>query len=464
MSEEKHTLKRTLKDKIFFGLNGFPDLMTYQAFSFLVFTYYFAVVGISMFLMWLAYVIWGIWNAANDPMLGALSDRKKYGKLGKRRFFMIIAIGPLSLWMILLFTVPAGMDFVYFLMIILTFELIYTLFDVNTKAIFPEMWPNEEERASANLVLRVITIIAILFAMVFPTFVISPMAPLPDSTPEEIARIPSMYVSVGIVFAIITIITGILFIKYGVKEKEELQEQFELRPSFFASLKLSFRNRTFVKLVLANTMNWYVLTMMTTIWPLYCLHVLDVGRGSLIIGMSLMMAFIVAALTMPIHRKMGMKFGMRKAFIISELVWIVSLFPFLLLGEGMMALGILFAAIVGFGISGNMFYFDIMLGDVIDQDELTHGVKRSASFYGTNAFVHRLHIILIISTIAIVFTGAGWAGYNPNPGVDVMIGLKLLMFLFPAIALVIAIVFLKSYDLHGRKLDSMRDELSRLKP
>ena len=112
-------------------------------------------------------------------------------------------------------------------------------------------------------------------------------------------------------------------------------------------------------------------------------------------------------------------------------------------------------AIVGFGMAGTIFFFDILMGDVVDEDYLEHGVKRSASFYGTNAFIHRFSIILVISTIALVFTGAGWAGYDPNPGVDVIIGLKLLLFLFPSIALVIAIVFLKSYDLHGEKLAKM---------
>ena len=66
-----------------------------------------------------------------------------------------------------------------------------------------------------------------------------------------------------------------------------------------------------------------------------------------------------------------------------------------------------------------------------------------------------------MSTIAIVFTGTGWAGYDPNPSVDVIIGLKLLLFLFPSIALVFAIFFLKSYDLHGEKLAKMREELQK---
>ncbi|TFG27771.1 MAG: MFS transporter [Promethearchaeota archaeon] len=457
MSEER----KTLKTKLFFALNGFPDQMTYQVFSFLVFTYYFAVVGIPIFQMWIAFVIWGLWNAFNDPMLGALSDRKKYGKLGKRKFFIILGLIPLALMMIFLFTVPLDIKFYYLLFIIMLFEFFYTLFDVNIKALFPEQWPNEEERASANLILRALTIVAILLAMVLPTIIITPLVPLKTSTAEEIARIPGMYITAGIIFAIITVITGIIFIAYGIKEPEEAPEQFESRPSFFGSLKLSLKNKTFVKLVLCNTMTWYVLSMLPTIFPLYAIFVLGVGRGSLIIGISLMLTFVVAALTMPIHRKLGKKWGMRKAFIFSLIVWIITLFPFVLLGEGMIIWGAIVAASVGFGISGTLFFFDILMGDVVDADYLEHGVKRSASFYGTNAFIHRFSIILVMSTIAIVFTGTGWAGYDPNPGVDVIIGLKLLLFLFPTIALVFAIFFLKSYDLHGEKLAKMREELQK---
>lgn len=457
MSEEN----RTLKTKLFFALNGFPDQMTYQVFSFLVFTYYFAVVGIPIFQMWVVFVIWGLWNAFNDPMLGALSDRKKYGKLGKRKFFITIGLVPLALMMIFLFTVPLDIKLFYFLIIIMLFEFIYTLVDVNIKGLFPEQWRNEQERASANLILRGLTVLAILLAMVLPTIIITPMVPLKTSTAEEIARIPTMYVTAGIIFAIITIITGALFILYGIKEPEELLEEFESRPSFFGSVKLSLKNKTFVKLVLCNTMTWYVLSMLTTIFPLYAIFVLGVGRGSLFIGLSLMLTFIVAALTMPIHRKIGQKLGMRNAFILSLVIWIITLFPFVLFGEGDLILGMIATAIVGFGMAGTIFFFDILMGDIVDEDYLEHGVKRSASFYGTNAFIHRFSIILVMSTIALVFTGTGWAGYDPNPGVDVIIGLKLLLFLFPSIALVIAILFLKSYDLHGEKLAKMREELQR---
>ena len=42
-----------------------------------------------------------------------------------------------------------------------------------------------------------------------------------------------------------------------------------------------------------------------------------------------------------------------------------------------------------------------------------------------------------------------------------IIGLKILMFAFPAVALVVSFLFFKSYDLHGEKLIKMREELEK---
>ncbi|MCK4239871.1 MAG: MFS transporter, partial [Candidatus Lokiarchaeota archaeon] len=64
-----------LKDKFCFGLSAIPDQLTYQAFQFLIFTFYFCVIGLDITVMTLIYILWGIWNAVNDPVLGALSDR-----------------------------------------------------------------------------------------------------------------------------------------------------------------------------------------------------------------------------------------------------------------------------------------------------------------------------------------------------------------------------------------------------
>ena len=78
------------------------------------------------------------------------------------------------------------------------------------------------------------------------------------------------------------------------------------------------------------------------------------------------------------------------------------------------------------------------------------------SSVSTQSVDRHFHIL-----ITLVFYGTGWVGYDPNPGVDVIFGLKLLMFVFPAIALTVSVICWKIYELHGETLEKMREELAK---
>ena len=465
MSEEKLTFKK----KFLFGLSAFPDQLTYQIFQFLIFTFYFTVIEIPLTLMIITYVLWGIWNAVNDPMLGALSERTKHrGKLGKRKLYLLISIIPLCVMVALMFYVPFNtsdkmLEFIYFLSTIVIFEFFYTMFDVNVNALFPEMFPNVKQRATTNLFIKGLTVVALILSSLIPMIFINDLVP-------ETADIPvakSEYFTMAIVIAVFTLIIAIPFLLKGIEEKVEKAEDFEKRPSFFQSLKITLTNKTFVKFVVANTAVWYCFSILPMIIPIYAKYVIGgdlfAGGGSLIVGISLMLAFIIAALVMPIHKKLGFKYGMRKAFMITLGIWICTLFPFLFItGEAFQIAFILLIALQGFPLSGALFYVDILHADVIDEDSVKFGVKRSASFYGINAFIHRISIILVILTIGLMFGNIGWdKQFIPlpaDPGL-VILGLKAIMVIFPTIALVIGLLAMKSYGLHGERLESVREKL-----
>ncbi len=468
MSEEKLTFKK----KFLFGLSAFPDQLTYQIFQFLIFTFYFTVVKIPLDLMIITYVLWGIWNAVNDPMLGALSERTKHrGKWGKRKFYLLISIIPLCAMVVLMFYVPFNtsdkmLEFIYFLTTIVIFEFFYTMFDVNVNAIFPEMFPNEKKRASANLFIKGLTVVALILSSLIPMIFISDYVPADAAIP--LAK--SEYFMMAIVVAVFTILISIPFLLKGIEEKVEKAEDFEKRPSFFKSMKITLTNKTFVKFVVANTAVWYCFSILPMIIPIYAEFVIGgslfAGGGSLIVGIALMLAFVIAALVLPIHKKLGLKYGMRKAFMITLGIWICTLFPFLFItGEAFQIAFILLIALQGFPLSGALFYVDILHADVIDEDAVKFGVKRSASFYGINAFIHRISIILVILTIGLMFGNIGWdKQFDPLPSDPylVILGLKAIMVIFPSIALVIGLLAMKSYGLHGERLERIREELKKI--
>ena len=461
--------KLTLKERILFGISAFPDQLTYQAFTIYVFTFYFAIVGLSMLEMWIGFVLWGVWNMFNDPLLGALSEKTKYkGKLGKRKFYLIISFVPLSLMMIFLFTTPPSFKFWYFIFIIFTFEFFYTMFSVNTNAIFPEMFPTEKQRGEVNVLIKIFTMIAVIIASLVPTLIIDPLVPdtenaIPDAV--EAAQILPNYIISGIILYLIVLIMAFIFIFYAVQEKEEETSDFQRRPGFFKSLKITFSNKTFIKFTLGNMLIWYCFNVLLTVFPLFSVHVLGRTEESLLIGLTLMIALLSAALFMPLQARIRKKTGTRKGLMIGMGIWILTLFPLVFLSNNDISriLSMVIFFTVGFGLSAALFFIDIIHGDVIDQDALKFGIRRAASYYGVNAFIHRFSMILGITTIYIIFSGTGWSEYSlitTDPFL-IDLGLKLLMFVFPSLALVGSILIFKSYDLHGEKLEKMRQELEK---
>ncbi|MFO8017369.1 MAG: MFS transporter [Promethearchaeia archaeon] len=472
MSEEKQKSQDVLtneeiystKKRAFFGLGAIPDQLTYQAFTLLVFSYYFAVVGLNVLLVTAAYVVWGVWNAVNDPLLGSLSDRTKYRKgFGKRKLYLIISGIPLSIIMILLFSVPITselIEFIYFIIIILTFELIYTMWSVNLNAIFPEMFPNEQERAKTNIFVKGFTLVAVICATAIPTLIISPLVPEGDPSLNTRLEFQGKYILTGIVLGVIILISAIIFITKGVEEEEERAEDFEKRPKFIESLKVTLKNKTFIKFTLSNMCVWFVFTTLLSVFSLYSRWVIGIQKeGDLTNTIALLSAMIIAGISLPIHQKIGKKIGTRNGLMMTCALWIVVLSPYLFLSEGMSTGFIIVTGLQGVPLGGGLFYVDILIGDVIDQDQVEYGMKRSASYYGVNAFVHRFSQIFAILAIGLVFQGTGWSDYVPATD-QVVLGLKAIIFLFPAIALGLAFFFLGQFSLHGEKLEEMRKELA----
>lgn len=146
--------------------------------------------------------------------------------------------------------------------------------------------------------------------------------------------------------------------------------------------------------------------------------------------------------------------------------WIALLLPYFFITPGMgmtgVILGLIITASQGFGLGGALFYVDIIHGDIIDQDALEFGVKRSGAFYGINALIHRASTIFTMLIIMIAFSPTNWSGqYSVTAGVDVILALKVIIFAFPALANLIAIGFFAWYKLHGERLMRMREELQK---
>ena len=104
----------------------------------------------------------------------------------------------------------------------------------------------------------------------------------------------------------------------------------------------------------------------------------------------------------------------------------------------------------------------IYIADVIDEDELKTGVRREGTFFGITDFFMRLSMVATIVTVSLVFTSTGWEEYAPNPGADVILGIRLLMVVFPAIALGVSLICLYFYPYPKERVQEIKKQLAQL--
>ena len=128
----------------------------------------------------------------------------------------------------------------------------------------------------------------------------------------------------------------------------------------------------------------------------------------------------------------------------------------------MIGLGLIVVSLMGFGFGGMLYFVYLIIADVIDEDELKTGVRHEGIFFGITNFFMRLSMVLSILTVGLVFTASGWGDYQPSPGVDEIFGLRLLVFLFPAIALGLNLICLKFYPFSKSRVEEIKQQITEL--
>ncbi len=453
---ENESRKKSLSKKLAFACGEVGDNVALNTFSFLMFTFYFAVVGIPSPLMTLGFITWALWNAINDPLIGYLSDRTK-SRWGRRIPWMIGATIPLGVFMILLFTPFStyGQNesvFIYFIIILILFDIAYTSFNLNYNALFSEMFVDMKERSATGRIRIIFVLLATMFALVFPTFIIE------DFTSND-PIVQNQYLIVGIVAAAIIFIFYFIFLKKGVEDPKHISRDAESAMSFTKTLKFTFKHRSFLWFLFPALGTWLVINILPTLAPLFFKHAVGLDDPELI-GILLLVDFLVAAVSTPLWEFIRVKKGARMCGLIGIAVWVVAVLLFAFSTDFTMAL--IFMLINGLGLGGGLYFYDQCIAEIIDEDEITYGVRRSGIYYAVLNFLIRLSMILNFVFIGLVFTSTDWMNYNPNPNVNVIIGLRILMGIYPAIVLSLSLIGMYFYPIKGERLRENRKKLTEL--
>ena len=459
MSEsEKDPQKVTGGMRVAFSLGEVGDNVALNMFQFLVFTFYFCVVKLPVLWIVLGFVIWSIWNSINDPLIGYLSDKTR-SKRGRRVPWMMAATIPLCIVMVLLFTPPINLNsdminFIYLMVVLFIFDTAYTAFNLNYNALFSEMFIEMEDRAKTGKIRISFVMIALILAFTFPTLIIDDLTNR-YNRPETLIQ----YQMTGVVAAIIIFVTYLIILKWGVREPKEFSKDAETALSFTNTVKSSFKNKAYLWFLIPTLGTWMVIGITPALAPLHMTYAVGI-KDSELIGLVLLVIFVSAAFSTPLWEYIRRKKGARMCGMIGIVVWC---FPLLFFAFATSLEMILISAIPwGIGLGGGLYFYDQCIAEIIDEDEIKYGTRRSGIYYAVNNLFIKGSAIINFVIIGIVFSSADWQTYDPNPGVDTIFALRFLMGVYPLIVLIIAFIGMYFYPIHGERLIENRRKLTDL--
>ncbi|MHA2326167.1 MAG: MFS transporter, partial [Promethearchaeota archaeon] len=356
----------------------------------------------------------------------------------------------------LLFTPFATYDqseivFIYFIILLILFDIAYTSFNLNYNALFSEMFVDMRERSGIGRIRIIFVLLATMFALVFPTLVIEDITNELDN-PSTLTQ----YQITGIVAAIIIFIFYFINLRWGVKDPKHISKDAESAMSFTKTLRSTFKHKSFLWFLGPALGTWLVINILPTLAPLFFVHAVGLDDTELI-GILLLVMFLVSAATTPLWEKIRVKYGARMSGMIGIGVWLISVLFFAYSINFEMALITMF--FLGFGLGGGLYFYDQCIAEIIDEDETICGVRRSGIYYAVLNFFIRLSMIINFVIIGLVFTSTDWMNYDPNPGVDVILGLRILMGIYPAIVLGLSLIGMYFYPIKGKRLADNRAKL-----
>ena len=464
MTETRTYKEPSILNILSYSSSGFWSMFAWSVFGSYVFFFYEVAIGLNATYIALAMIIFTLWDAIDDPLIGFLTDRKfKFTKkIGKRFPWVVIGIIPASFVFILLFMPPPTIDpatepLVLFGWIVFTtclFDTLSTLCFVNVNSIFPDKFRTERARRRAQGWGTPLSIIALPFASIIPPMMITFENPA--------TYIPMAWLVVGILITV-----GILFIP-GMYENKELKARYYIsevkQEGFIHALKSTLTQKSFVFYIILFFGFQVVTGSLTASIPYAVKIVIGGPEGEAEFNTILLFAFFL------------------QGAIIGSIIWVFLIKRIknnkksAVIGGVTLTLGTLLSTFY-IGIWDSLIYISILgltmgnfwalmtiyFADVLDERVVLTKSDVRGPTVGVSSFFSRLSRAVQIGVFAIVHLATGFVEGQTVQTELAKLGVRLHMSVIPAIILAICtFLYWKYYPITPEKYMENRMKLKEL--
>jgi len=371
----------------------------------LLFFFYEVEIGLASWMTGLGLVIYALWDAFNDPLLGYLSDKPfKFTKKWGRRFpWIIVGFIPMLISFVLIFTPPnvnaQEQPWVIFGWLVFTlclFDTCETLFTMNYFSLYPDKFRTNEERRKVSQISIYIGIIGVVFANLIPPIII-------------VYRNLGTYALMAWICVAINFFILFLMVP-GVRDDKETVETFvteyeeKEKEPFFKTLKTASKHKSLVAFLIFYCL---YLNLTNMVQASFFYWVKFIIRGDVSDIFYVMILFLVGVMVgIPIWMRYNKKTGDNRKTMIYAAIALITITIFFSLITNLLTLLIL-VFIWGMALGGFWTIYYIVFSDVIDEAIAETGIRREGFYSGLRRFFGNLAKVItaFYFTTVHVFTG-----------------------------------------------------------
>ena len=424
--------KTALTKKHWFGymFGDWGGCMTFALMSGTFSIYCTNVLHINTKVMFALTVIWTIWDAINDPMMGALMDKafaRKQNRRGKFRPWLLRATPLLAVSAIALWTVPTFMDGIPLLVALFSlkifYEASYTMFNIPMGSLLSAMSTNDAERASLSSARGVGSMIGNMLPGLAGPVIVGMFGD----------RSSTGYTIAGVTCAVIGFV--ICFLHYAcTEERTAVGEEVKADDIKFSDILHVFRtNRPFVALCIHGVCICLMQYATQTLGMyMYSAVYHDVTYQS--IASALSSPFMIGSMiAVPFMcKKLGLEKLIRCSLLIGGAICAALFALHLVFNIHPLVHGVLLGLGSGFAMVSIQMQWGLV-GEAIDYNEYLTGKRTEGSIYGTFNLSRRIGQAI---GSGFAFYALAWIGYDGTAAVQTagtVLGLKALCVLVPAV-------------------------------
>lgn len=449
----------SFKNKFGYMMGDLANGLTFGMSAGFLLAFYTDALGITAAAAGLLFLVARIWDAINDPIMGALTDKmfkrralkNKGKKVDKFRVYLLKGSWPVVLAAILMFFSPKGLNgaekLVWAYVTYILWGMTYTFVNIPYGSLAAVMTQDPVERSSLAAARGLGGMLGGLLPRVIVPVI---LAGFVDGLSQG-------YLIVMVIFGVMSLISYLIayftveeHVEYKVEEKQE-------NTNIISSIKMIWSNRPFIAVSIATIAIIFGMMLTQAMGLFYYRENLNALSLMAIIGLA---SLIPTLIMTPLLPKLVKRFGTKKTAAYSSLMACLVNGVLMVIPDNAMvfSIGSLFIAL--FLVVPNMLVFG-MVSDCIDYNQYLHGQRQEGVIYGFYSFVRKTGQALAGFIAGLGLSIVGYDASLSTQSTGTLFGIKFLNIGIPAVGLFIAFLAFKFiWNLTPEKQEEVRKHIS----